>query len=51
MAYFSYESVAPLGHCLDILRGPPVIAKLLAESEDILRQRGLFDEGVRPHFL
>ena len=50
-AHVSHETISPLRHGLDIQHRTAVITKLLSKSEDILRQRGLFDEGIRPDLL
>src|SRR5215510_14269243 len=41
LANLGYEPISPLRQRLDILRRFPVIAKLLPQGEDVLRQRGL----------
>src|SRR6185436_13409924 len=48
LTHVSDEPVTPFRQGLDVLCGFPVIAKQLPQSEDVLRQRGLLDECIRP---
>ena len=51
LAYVSHEPISPFRHRLDIQRRFPIIAKVLPQSEDILRERGLLDKRIRPYLL
>jgi len=46
-----HEAVAPLGYGFNEFASIAVVSKSLSQEGDALRERGLFDKGVRPEMF